>query len=312
MQARALLSLCTMFGEEIDYRLLRRLAHSRNKATEAELEAQYFSPLKDADAAERKMAKILRRFQGRVPIDPALRYLDMGCGTGELTVGFARLGVRRITGVDVLERSIAVAKRNARLAGVEDRVEFVCADLHDWQPAAKFDVLLSFDALEHVHDPAGFLSRMAQFLEPGGIAVLAFGPLFHSPFGDHMGQFFRWQLPWRGVLFNEQSVMRVRREFYRPTDPARCYREIAGGLNLMRYSRFLRDLRAAGWKPASLRVNAFFAGGMADALCQATGGIPLLRDYLIHNVYAVLERERSPSSLRISAAPRPSPTTSVR
>jgi len=279
-----------MFGERLDYRLLRRLAHSRHKATEAELEAQYFSPLKDPQAAEQKLAKILRRFQGQLPIDPALRYLDMGCGTGELTIGFARLGVRRIVVVDFLSRSIAVAKRNARLAGVEDRVEFRCEDLLEWRPAQKFDVLLSFDALEHVANPGVFLARMADFLAPRGVAVIAFGPLFHSPFGDHMGEFFRWQIPWRGVLCNENAVMRVRREFYRPTDPARCYREIAGGLNAMRYSSFLRDLRASGWRAAFLRVNAFFPGGALDTLCQSMGRVPVLRDYLIHNVYAVLQR----------------------
>jgi SAM-dependent methyltransferase len=281
-----------MFGERLDYRLLRALAHPGNRATEAELEAQQFSPLKHPQAAEHKLAKILRRFQGRVPVDAGLRYLDMGCGTGEVTVGFARLGVRRITGVDLLARSVAVAKRNAALAGVGDRVDFRCEDLLRWQPEEKFDVLLSFDALEHVADPARFLRRMADFLAPGGIAVVAFGPLFHSPFGDHMGEFFRWQLPWRGVLFNEDALMRVRREFYRPTDAARRYREVAGGLNLMRYSEFRRHLRAAGWQPSFLRVNAFFAGGPLDGLCQAVGAVPLLQDYLIHNVYAVLRHAK--------------------
>ena len=280
-----------MFGERLDYRLLRRLAHGANRATEAELEAQHFSPLKEPQAGEEKLAKILRRFQGSVPVDPRLRYLDMGCGTGEVTIGLARLGARRITGVDFLARSIAVAKRNARLAGVEDRIEFRCEDLLRWQPAEKFDVLLSFDALEHVDDPGRFLRRMADFLAPQGIAVLAFGPLFHSPFGDHMGEFFRWQVPWRGVLFNENAMMRVRKEFYRPTDPARRYREIAGGLNLMRYSEFLGHLRAAGWRAPYLRVNAFFPGRALDGLCQAMGAVPLLKDYLIHNVYAVLQRE---------------------
>jgi SAM-dependent methyltransferase len=278
-----------MLGERLDYRLLRGLAHARNKATEAELAAQYFSPLKDPAAAQAKLAKILRRFQGRVPIDPRLRYLDMGCGTGEVTIGLAQLGARRITGVDFLSRSIAVAKRNARLAHVQDCVEFRCEDLLEWQPAEKFDVLLSFDALEHVADPERFLGRMADFLAPGGIAVVAFGPLFHSPFGDHMGEFFRWQVPWRGVLFNEIAVMRVRREYYRPTDPGRCYREIAGGLNLMRYSDFLRHLRTTGWRASFLRVNAFFQPGPLDRLCRASGAVPLLRDYLIHNVYAVLQ-----------------------
>ena len=127
-------------------------------------------------------------------------------------------------------------------------MQFICRDLHAWTPDEKYDVLLSFDAIEHIDDPAAFLRRMADFLAPGGIAVLAFGPLFHSPFGDHMWDFFRLQIPWRGLLFAEEAVLRVRRECFRPTDPARGYREIAGGLNLMRYSEFLRHVRETGWR----------------------------------------------------------------
>jgi len=44
--------------------------------------------------------------------------------------------------------------------------------------------------------------------------------------------FFRLQIPWRGVLFSEKALLRVRRECFRPTDPADSYRKVAGGLNL--------------------------------------------------------------------------------
>ena len=178
-----------MLGTSIDYKLLRLLSHSRNKATEEELDAQAASSLGENQLLT-KLPKILARFDGHFPIDPNLRYLDMGCGSGELTIALSKLGVGPITGVDFLPRFVTSARENARAAGVEDRVEFVCADLRTWNPPQKFDVLISFDALEHIDQPRDFLARMRDFVAPGGRAVLAFGPLFHSPFGDHMSEFY--------------------------------------------------------------------------------------------------------------------------
>src|SRR6266851_2082431 len=200
-----------MLGTTLDYLILRGLAHSRNLATEEQLDSR--SSQISAESFEEeipKFRKIVGRFEGHLPVDPGLRYLDMGCGTGELTIAFAKLGVRRITGVDFLPRHIERAKAYAVQLGMGRGVQFICRDLRAWVPEEKYDVLLSFDALEHIEDPKTFLRKMTDFIAPGGIAVLAFGPLFHSPFGDHMYGFFRLQIPWRGVLFSEQAMLRVR------------------------------------------------------------------------------------------------------
>jgi len=170
-------------------------------------------------------------------------------------------------------------------------VQFVCCDLRAWVPEEKYDVLLSFDALEHIENPEAFLRKMTDFIAAGGIAILAFGPLFHSPLGDHMWDFFRLQIPWRGVLFSEQAVLRVRRECFRSTDPASSYREIAGGLNLMRYSEFLKHVRDTGWEFDYLAVNTFLKRlpplrFISDVVLR----FPVVRDYFVHNVYAVLRR----------------------
>ncbi len=280
-----------MLGERLDYRVLRALAHDRGRATEAELDALHASGALDGhEAGERKLRKLERRFEGRLRVEPGLRYLDMGCGGGELSILLAKRGATHVTGIDFMPRSIEAARRAAQREGVSGRVAFVCADLHDWAPEEKFDVLISFDVLEHVREPLRFLRRMAAFARPGGTALLAFGPLFHSPYGDHMQGFFRVQVPWRGVLFNEQALLRVRREYYRPTDPAQRLEDIAGGLNGMRYSEFLRHLAAAGWRPKYLRANAMFERGPLRALSDLVTRTPRMQDYFVHNVYAVLER----------------------
>ena len=68
--------------------------------------------------------------------------------------------------------------------------------------AERYDVVLSHEALEHIEDPKFFLQKITQLIEPDGTFILAFGPLFFSSFGDHMGGFFRFQIPWRGIFFS--------------------------------------------------------------------------------------------------------------
>ncbi|MGH8747058.1 MAG: class I SAM-dependent methyltransferase, partial [Burkholderiales bacterium] len=202
-----------MLGATLDYYLLRGLAHRRNRATEDQLDAQFLRLDPGAvDAVAAKLRKLVQRFEGHLPLEPSLRYLDVGCGGGELTLALATAARAQVTGVDYLPRNIERARALAARAGLDNQVDFVCRDLQAWEPAQKYDVLLSFDALEHIADPGAFLRRMARFIAPGGVAAFAFGPLFHSPFGDHMWDFFRLQIPWRGVLFSEQALLRLRRE----------------------------------------------------------------------------------------------------
>jgi magnesium-protoporphyrin O-methyltransferase len=65
--------------------------------------------------------------------------LELGCGSGALTVELLRRGATRADGVDLSAESLALAERRAREAGVEDRTTFVNGDAsvvgletHDW------------------------------------------------------------------------------------------------------------------------------------------------------------------------------------
>lgn len=281
-----------MFGEKIDTVILRSLSHARNIASEEELDALALSPPPfDAEKARRELRKILDRFDGSFPLDSSLRYLDVGCGTGDIAIALALHGARDVTGIDFVPRCVTTARSYATNASLQDRVRFVCGDIHAWTPPHRYDVVLSNEALEHIEDPRAFLRRLTDLVEPDGVVLLAFGPLFHSPLGDHMWDFFKVQIPWRGILFSEKALLRVRRERFRPTDPATRFGEIRGGLNRMRYSEFLQYVRETGWVVEFLRVNPQLRSRAAALLSDLLVRGPLVRDYVAASVYAKLRRD---------------------
>ncbi len=53
---------------------------------------------------------------------------DLGCGDGRIVIGAAKRGARAV-GVDINPERIAEANRNARSAGVTNRVRFIEGDL---------------------------------------------------------------------------------------------------------------------------------------------------------------------------------------
>jgi putative methylase len=64
--------------------------------------------------------------------------IDLGTGTGRLAIGAALMGSRRVVGVDIDERSIALARENATAAGV--KVDWELSDID--QVVGKFDTVI--------------------------------------------------------------------------------------------------------------------------------------------------------------------------
>jgi putative methylase len=57
------------------------------------------------------------------------RVCDLGSGTGVLAIGASLLGAESVTGIEIDDRAIEVARRNAAL--LETDVEFISADVKD-------------------------------------------------------------------------------------------------------------------------------------------------------------------------------------
>jgi trans-aconitate 2-methyltransferase len=95
---------------------------------------------------------------------PLTRAVDLGCGTGELTVEVARMwGLGEVLGIDNSPSMLAAAGASAG-----DGVRFEAGDISEWTADAEFDLVLANASLQWVPDHAGVVRRWTAALRPGG------------------------------------------------------------------------------------------------------------------------------------------------
>jgi 2-polyprenyl-3-methyl-5-hydroxy-6-metoxy-1,4-benzoquinol methylase len=112
----------------------------------------------ETDSARRwqKQRKRISRFYQTGAI------LDIGCSSGSF-LATMRNGAWQLHGV---EMSASMAER----ARTTTAAEIFVGDVLDAPfPAETFDVITSFDVLEHMYEPRAFLAKVHKWLKPGGI-----------------------------------------------------------------------------------------------------------------------------------------------
>jgi ribosomal protein L11 methyltransferase len=102
---------------------------------------------------------------------PGDRVLDLGSGSGILSIAAVKLGAARAAGVEVDAEANDVARRNAERNAAGGQVEFFDGDAGDLAPLlGPVEVLLS-NILRTVN--TALLPSIAAALAPGGIAIFA-------------------------------------------------------------------------------------------------------------------------------------------
>jgi SAM-dependent methyltransferase len=97
------------------------------------------------------------------------RVLDGACGMGYGSAILAAAGASEVVGVDLDEKVIAQV---GAAAGAGTRFEV--ADLRDLPFGDdEFDLVVSFETIEHVPDPKTVLDELARVLKPGGLLLIS-------------------------------------------------------------------------------------------------------------------------------------------
>ncbi len=104
-------------------------------------------------------------------------YVDLGCGTGELTASLtSRLAEARGLGIDSSEAMLEKAR-----AFATPRLRFEKASIDTFHPSEKFDLLLSNAALQWLPDHDTLFPRLFSWLKPGGQLAVQMPVNFDHP-----------------------------------------------------------------------------------------------------------------------------------
>lgn len=131
---------------------------------------------------------------------PDMRLLELGCGTGEDALYFARRGLR-VTATDNSAGMLSRARHKAEAAGFGSRISWVRAEasrLTALVSLGPFDAVFSnFGVLNSLTDLKFLADSLGAMLRPGGKAVFVV-----------MGHFCLWETAWGILRFDWKTACR--------------------------------------------------------------------------------------------------------
>jgi len=211
------------------------------------------------------------------------RILEVGCYDGSASFELSKRPGTTVVASDLTRyylvqhpgeaEDAALAAEEVALAHLRDRarlaagrpagsVTFVEDDVTSstLEPGS-FDLIVSFEVLEHVARPDEAVAAMARLLRPGGVMYHDYNPFF-SMIGGH--SLATLDLPWGHARLSDDDVERYLREI-RPTEGEQALRFYRDSLNRMS----LADLRDA-LSGAGLETIAVIPWHQRSLLSDAT------------------------------------------
>jgi ubiquinone/menaquinone biosynthesis C-methylase UbiE len=101
-----------------------------------------------------------------------LQIADFGCGTGGVTLNFSRYIGRPITGVDIFDTQLRIAREFNERSGLDCRFALLQEGSRLPFDAGELDVIFSLDVLGHVPDVNATLADWSRALKPGASVIL--------------------------------------------------------------------------------------------------------------------------------------------
>jgi len=120
-----------------------------------------------------------------------MRVLDVECGPGDVMFLAARLvgPEGTVIGVDKSPEAIGVARNRAEVAGLTN-VQFLTQDFTELVLDELVDALIGRLVLQYLADPVLVLSRLANFVKPGGVVAFQEGFLEDKAYSEPVCQVY--------------------------------------------------------------------------------------------------------------------------
>jgi len=143
--------------------------------------AEYYDAVyrRRAERVSREIDFVEELFQNEAERE-VRKILDLACGTGIPTLELARRGYR-VTGLDLHEEMLAVARRKAEMEGLE--IRFIRGNALEIDFEEEFDaVTMFFSSIMYFDDSAiqQLFNSVKRALKPGGIFIADFPCWYHG------------------------------------------------------------------------------------------------------------------------------------
>lgn len=126
------------------------------------------------DSLQRAMARTNEVMADRAGVPEGATVLDVGCGYGATALFLAAERGCNVTGINISEKELDLARERADEAGLGDQVSFRYGDFHDIPfPDGSFDVVWSQEAFLHGVGKQTILQECHRVLRPSGKLVIS-------------------------------------------------------------------------------------------------------------------------------------------
>lgn len=127
---------------------------------------------KELEGIQRERWK--EQFKRLLPENQNLKILDIGTGPGFFTIILEELGYKNITGIDVSEKMIEVAKENIQKYGKKDSsIQLIQMDAQKLElKPESFDIIVSRNLTWNLEKPQQAYSEWLRVLKPNGSLLI--------------------------------------------------------------------------------------------------------------------------------------------
>ena len=129
--------------------------------------------------------------------------LEIGAGTGRFTLEIAPL-VKHVTAIDVSQNMLDHMSQKMIAQGVSN-IKQICGDFMELPFEEKYDLIISFSALEYIKGKAALFEEISNLLAPGGHLIITTTHNTFFRWWGRMGNYFR-----QGIFMEAYSKKKIR------------------------------------------------------------------------------------------------------
>jgi len=144
----------------------------------------------------RTLSRHLSRYVFAINYSSNKNILDIACGTGYGTALLSSVA-KKITGIDINKDSIIYAKKNNIFYSP---IKFITADIERIKINDKYDIIISFETIEHLKDPNAFLTDIKNNLMNKGKFI------FSIPLNDPPNKYHKHRFNWKSLILLVKST----------------------------------------------------------------------------------------------------------